>query len=143
MARVEAQLQELLKLPVDDRAHAAKRLLDSLDQDEHDPDADCRASASPHRAEVVPSPPISLGASSVVRPSSSVSQARRAMWAELLRRVYDVDALRCPRCGGELRGIAALTERSAVRELLAHLNLDDEPPPPASRPRGPPWMFEP
>jgi hypothetical protein len=58
-------------------------------------------------------------------------------------RSYDVDALKCPGCGGRLRVIAALTERSSVRAILAHLNLGDEPPPPASRPRGPPWLFEP
>ena len=84
-----------------------------------------------------------LGPSSVMMPSSSVSRARSATWADLLRRVYDVDALKCPGCGGRLRVIAALTERSAVRAILAHLNLDDAPPPPASRPRGPPWLFEP
>ena len=40
MARAEEHLRELLKLPVEDRAHAAKLLLDSLDQDEQDPDAE-------------------------------------------------------------------------------------------------------
>ena len=33
MAHVEEHIQELLKLPVEDRAHAAKVLLDSLDGD--------------------------------------------------------------------------------------------------------------
>jgi len=39
MARAEEHIQELLKLPVEDRAHAAKLLLDSLDGDV-DPDAE-------------------------------------------------------------------------------------------------------
>ena len=99
------------------------------------------SSASPLRPEVVP-PPITLGASSVMLPSSPVSPARRATWAQLLRRVYDLDALRCPGCGGKLRIISAITERSATRAILSHLDLDDEPPPPASRPRGPPWLFD-
>lgn len=37
MARAEEHIQELLKLPVEDRANAAKLLLDSLDGE---PDAD-------------------------------------------------------------------------------------------------------
>ena len=39
MARAEEHIEELLKLPVEDRAHAAKLLLDSLDGDV-DPDAE-------------------------------------------------------------------------------------------------------
>ncbi len=40
MAGGEIHIQELLKLPVEDRAHAAKLLLDSLDQDDDDPEAE-------------------------------------------------------------------------------------------------------
>ncbi|MBA3394772.1 MAG: addiction module protein [Deltaproteobacteria bacterium] len=39
MVRAEEHIQELLKLPVEDRANAAKLLLDSLDG-EADPDAE-------------------------------------------------------------------------------------------------------
>lgn len=54
MARAEEHLQALLKLPVEDRAHAAKQLLDSLDQDEHDPDAEAlRAAELTRRAHTV------------------------------------------------------------------------------------------
>ena len=104
------------------------------------------SSASPLRPEVVPVPPIELGLSSAVMTEGgagtvSVPLGRRGSWAELLRRVYGIDGMLCPRCGGSLRFIAALTEGSAVRTLLAHLDLDDEPPPPASRSRAPPWLF--
>jgi len=85
------------------------------------------SSASPLRWEVVPSPPISLPASTRILSTSSVSPARRATWADLLRRVCDVDALKCPGCGGLLRVLAALTERSSVRAVLPHLASDDEP----------------
>ena len=34
-------------------------------------------------------------------------------WATLLRRVFDVDSLQCPRCGGRLRVIASITEAHA------------------------------
>jgi hypothetical protein len=36
MARVEEHLAELLRLPVDERARAARALLDSLDEDGDD-----------------------------------------------------------------------------------------------------------
>ena len=40
MARTDDHIQELLKLPVEDRARAAKLLLDSLDEEPEDPDAE-------------------------------------------------------------------------------------------------------
>jgi putative addiction module component (TIGR02574 family) len=40
MAQAEEHLRELLKLPVEDRARAAKLLLDSLDEEPEDPDAE-------------------------------------------------------------------------------------------------------
>ena len=40
MARAEEHIRELLKLPIEDRAHAAKLLLDSLDDGIDDPDAE-------------------------------------------------------------------------------------------------------
>jgi hypothetical protein len=40
MARAEEHVRELLKLPAEDRANAAKRLIDSLDEEGNDPDAE-------------------------------------------------------------------------------------------------------
>jgi Putative addiction module component len=40
MAQAEEHVRELLKLPVQDRAHAAKLLLDSLDDELEDPEAE-------------------------------------------------------------------------------------------------------
>jgi len=62
---------------------------------------------------------------------------RRSLWAELLQRVFEVDALRCPRCGGRMRVLAAITEADAARRILACLNLPTRAPPLArSRPGG-------
>lgn len=64
----------------------------------------------------------------------------RATWAALLSRVYDVDALKCPRCpSGRLRIIAAITEKRTILKILTHLGIDDEPPPPR-RTRDPPEL---
>ena len=44
MARAEEHIQALLSLPVEDRAHAAKLLLDSLDDEAADPAAEAARS---------------------------------------------------------------------------------------------------
>ena len=37
--------------------------------------------------------------------------ALRRRWANLIRRVYEVDPLACPRCGAEMRVIGFITEK--------------------------------
>ena len=41
--------------------------------------------------------------------------------AELLRRIYDVDPLACPACGGVMRIIAVITDGAVIDRLLTHL----------------------
>jgi hypothetical protein len=49
--------------------------------------------------------------------------------------VFDVDALVCPACPkGRLRIVAAITRAADIKRILAHLGLDDEPPPPRRAP---------
>jgi hypothetical protein len=62
---------------------------------------------------------------------------RRTPWADLLQRVFEVDALHCPRCGGRMRVLAAITETDVAQRILACLNLPKRAPPLArSRPGG-------
>ena len=44
-------------------------------------------------------------------------------WAALMRRVFDLDVLACPRCGGRLRLIATVEDPAVVSKILAHLGL--------------------
>jgi putative addiction module component (TIGR02574 family) len=54
MARAEEHIRELLNLPVEDRARAAKLLLDSLDETPEDPEAEeLRAAELTRRARAV------------------------------------------------------------------------------------------
>ena len=48
-------------------------------------------------------------------------RARRRRWAELLRRVFQVEVETCPRCDGAMRIVAFVTEPAVVRRILAHL----------------------
>ena len=45
----------------------------------------------------------------------------RRCWAELLRRVYEIDPLVCPKCGGQMRVIGFITEPQVIRRILDHL----------------------
>jgi len=56
------------------------------------------------------------------------SRARRIAWAVLLKRVFEVDALRCPACGGRMRLIAAITDPSVARQILECLALPPRAP---------------
>jgi hypothetical protein len=54
-------------------------------------------------------------------------------WAEMIRKVYEVDPLLCPQCGGEMKVIAFLSDFSVVDRIINHLKLTfvaDRPPPP-------------
>jgi len=54
-------------------------------------------------------------------------------WAEMIRKVYEVDPLLCTKCGGKMRVIAFITEFSVVDRIINHPKLTfvaDKPPPP-------------
>ncbi len=54
------------------------------------------------------------------REALPLREARRR-WAELLRRIYEVDPLTCPACGGSMRILAVITEGAVIDRILAHL----------------------
>ena len=53
----------------------------------------------------------------------------RMRWAQLLKRVFDIDIERCPHCGGQLKLIAAIEEPAVIQRILTHLGLAAQPPP--------------
>jgi hypothetical protein len=55
-------------------------------------------------------------------------------WAALMRRVFDLDVLACPRCRGRLRVIATVQDPLAVQAILAHLARFNTPAPPGPAP---------
>ena len=96
-----------------------------------------------HRSQVVPAPP-----SPPVSPTPGASLAAstgppRISGAALLARVFALDVIRCPACGGRLRLIAALTDPASIRRYLHGVGLPTQPPP-LNPPRPPPqqqWDF--
>jgi hypothetical protein len=67
------------------------------------------------------------------RDHSPDAHALRRSWAQLIKRVYEVDPLLCPSCGGEMRIIAFIIDHDVVDAILRHLAKAE-----ARSPRGPP-----
>jgi len=67
------------------------------------------------------------------RDQSSDARALRRSWAQLIKRVYEVDPLVCPSCGGEMRIIAFIIDHDVVDAIQRHLAKAK-----ARSPRGPP-----
>ena len=95
------------------------------------------APAAADRAQIVPGPSAltaaEVGCDHDPGDASTVGVRRhRVEWAKLLRRVFQFDVTKCDACGGPMKGIAALTERGAIRKYLDHVGLPC--PRPAHRP---------
>jgi hypothetical protein len=62
--------------------------------------------------------------------SPPTAAAARKRWADLLRRVYEVDPLVCPRCAATMRVVGFITQPDTIKRILDHLRR-----PPQARPR--------
>jgi hypothetical protein len=54
-------------------------------------------------------------------------------WAEMIRKVYEVNPLICPQCGGEMKVISFIEDHKVIDKIIAHLKLAflaERPPPP-------------
>jgi hypothetical protein len=65
-------------------------------------------------------------------------QAAKAAWAKLIRKVYEVDPLLCPKCGIQMRVIALIEDPAVIERILSWLGLWQPlpacgPSPPAGR----------
>ena len=58
-------------------------------------------------------------------------------WAAMIRKVYEVDPVVCPKCGGQMKVVAFITDYAAVDRIIDHLKLTfvAEKPPPS-------WVIE-
>ena len=50
-------------------------------------------------------------------------------WARLIKKVYEVDPLTCPRCGQPMKVLAVITDLPQVMKILRHLLKIAKPPP--------------
>jgi hypothetical protein len=56
------------------------------------------------------------------------TKRKRLTWAQLLQRVFDIDISHCPQCGGTMKAISAITEKTVIDKILTHMGLPTEPP---------------
>ena len=89
-----------------------------------------RTPEPPHRS---PRPPESLPAATQQDdpdPGRTSRPSRYYSWPELMRRVFAVDVLRCPRCrAGPMRILAAIHPPTNTRAILEALGLPTRAPP--------------
>ena len=56
-------------------------------------------------------------------------------WAEMIRKVYEVDPLLCPSCGGKMSIISFIKDHKVIDKIIDHPKLTfmtERPPPPQS-----------
>ena len=65
----------------------------------------------------------------VAHADPSPRRRRRMAWADLLQRVFEVDALRCPACGGRMRVLSAITDPAVAARILECVGMPSRAPP--------------
>lgn len=58
------------------------------------------------------------GVVAIGSPDEPSESQRYIRWCDLLERVFGVDVLRCPRCGGRRHMISVITDLEKVRKVL-------------------------
>ncbi len=53
-------------------------------------------------------------------PDHVTPTASPVKWAELLKRVWGIDALKCPKCDGRMTALAVVEDAAEVARYLAH-----------------------
>jgi hypothetical protein len=57
-------------------------------------------------------------------------------WADMIRKVYEIDPLICPKCGGQMRIISFIKDYKVIDKIIDHLKLTfkaERPPPPQAQ----------
>lgn len=79
--------------------------------------------------ELPESPPAIPVASAGAPARPDAARTRRLTWAELMKRVFAIDVLECPRCGGPMRILATIHPPETTSAILACLGLPVRAPP--------------
>ena len=81
------------------------------------------------RAEIIPSAPVNANDKLADHGDARLpSTQARIRWAQLLKRVFDIDIEHCPHCGGTLKIIAAILNPTAIAKILTHLGASARAP---------------
>jgi hypothetical protein len=80
-------------------------------------------------SELVASPSAIPVVSAGAPPRPDAARARRLAWAELMKRVFAIDVLECPRCRGPMRILATIHPPETTSAILACMGLPVRAPP--------------
>ncbi len=94
------------------------------------------AANHPLRERIVPKPPDPAKTKRPVAPERPAQMG----WADLLKRTWNIDAMRCPYCShGLMYVIAVVLEPDAITAIIAAVHAaSEQQQPPQTAPRGPP-----
>jgi len=70
--------------------------------------------------------------------SDRAPAACRKRWAKLIKKIYEVDPLLCPKCKGTMRIISIIEDQEIIRTILHHLGLWDIRSRPVAKAHAPP-----
>ena len=57
--------------------------------------------------------------------SDVTKKAFRKRWSILIQKIYNIDPLKCKKCGGKMRIISFIEKEPVINKILKHLNLLD------------------
>jgi hypothetical protein len=91
------------------------------------------------RKQIVPQkkPELAIAANPEADSDKPPASAKRIAWAQLLKRVFNIDVSVCPKCQGKVKIIAAIEEPKVIKKILTHMGLPSSAPKLAPA-RGPP-----
>ena len=110
-----------------------------------------RAKVRPALAALLPKPPTAVQTSAGNIGDNTTAEEQNALakrapwsyrrpWAELLKRVFDIDhILQCPQCGSKMRNISHIEQPATITRILDHLGFPSTVPPIAPA-RAPPQL---
>jgi hypothetical protein len=93
-----------------------------------------------YRSKVVPKKEMKQ-ASQKDENEPEIIKQRRLSWAQLLKRVFNIDIDICPKCGDHMRMIGAVTDRKVIRKILLYVGIPPDPPELTPAVKNTDWLF--
>jgi hypothetical protein len=88
------------------------------------------------KAATSPTPDVADQDWEKLEPESAYTKKCRMTWAALIKAVYEVDPLKCPKCGGTMKVISFIDQHQSdvIEKILQHCGLwkEEQPRPPPS-----------
>jgi hypothetical protein len=61
--------------------------------------------------------------------ADAFARKRRQSWARLIRKIFEVSPLSCPRCGAEMKVVSVITDTVVIDSILRHIEKRGRAPP--------------